>query len=156
MGDREAPAGAEAVSPKTAEVQALRAKKSTCPYCEGRMPGELPGGGGIQAEFCRVVQLCEEGAGGKASNTSPLWRGPEWWAARPKQGDSDWAGTVLSRTEFWVMPIPTRARCPYPCLPRWDPVIRGWDQSRGQGKAIAKTQKNTGLVSWLHWPWPKG
>lgn len=51
---------------------------------------------------------------------------------------------------------PNQSPLPHPCLPKWDPVIRGWEQSRGQGTAIAKTQKDTGLGSRLHWPWPKG
>ena len=38
----------------------------------GKMPGRLPGGGGVRAEICRMAQLQEEGAGEKASSTKSL------------------------------------------------------------------------------------
>lgn len=115
-----------AASPETGEVWAVWAqKKSTCPCCEGRMPGELTGGGDVQAEFCRMAQPCE-GAGGKASNTSPLHGGPEGRKAWPKQGDEDWAGTVsghpqqdglLGKTHPHQSPLPLQEGGNHPRLP---------------------------------------
>lgn len=62
----------------------------------GKMPGMLPGGGGIQVKFCGMAQPCE-GARGDAGSTRTPQVPHSWDLSDVQPGRSKATGTALLR-----------------------------------------------------------